>query len=146
MHSRAVLRRNGIVPDTALSGAECIELVKKNKYHIIFMDHMMPHMDGIETYEYLCRENLIEENTAVIAMTANAVTGAMENYLSHGFCGYISKPIVAEKLESELEKHLPKNLVSYRNTGKLKNSGKPIGVTESSFPDNCSFLDTAVGM
>lgn len=80
-----LLKRNGIVPDTALSGKECIKLVKENKYHIIFMDHMMPDMDGIETFRRIRGSKLIGNETAVIAMTANAVTGARDNYLLYGF-------------------------------------------------------------
>lgn len=155
-----LLKRNGIVPDTALSGKKCIELAKKNKYHIIFMDHMMPDMDGIETFEQLRSNDLIGNETAVIAMTANAVTGARDNYLSYGFEGYISKPIVADKLEDELKKHLPEDLVSYRFTEVRKNTDTeqkndrpaaekaetPAPQANSSFPDNCSFLDIEKGM
>ena len=155
-----LLKRNGIVPDTALSGKKCIELAKKNKYHIIFMDHMMPDMDGIETFEQLRSNDLIGNETAVIAMTANAVTGARDNYLSYGFEGYISKPIVADKLEDELKKHLPESLVSYRFTEVRKNTDTeqkserpaaekaetPAPQANSSFPDNCSFLDIEKGM
>ncbi len=155
-----LLKRNGIVPDTALSGKECIELVKKNKYHIIFMDHMMPDMDGVETYEQLRSGGLIGNETAVIAMTANAVTGARDTYLSYGFEGYLSKPIVADKLEDELKKHLPKDLVSYRFTEIRKNTDSvqkteesnaektdvPTPAASPDFPDNCSFLNIERGM
>ncbi len=155
-----LLKRTGIVPDTALSGKECIELVRKNKYHIIFMDHMMPDMDGVETYNRLRSDNLIGSDTTVIAMTANAVTGAMDTYLSYGFEGYISKPIASDKLEDELKKHLPENLVSYR-CAEDKKSAKPepekeskaepkeeeqIMIQKTDFPDNCGFLDTELGI
>ncbi len=155
-----LLKRNGIVPDTALSGKECIELVKKNKYHIIFMDHMMPDMDGIETFEKLRSDSLIGNGTSVIAMTANAVTGARDDYLSYGFEGYLSKPIVADKLEDELKKHLPEDLVSYRFTEVRKNTDNvqkteapviekaeaPAAAANGNFPDNCDFLDIEKGM
>lgn len=155
-----LLKRNGVVPDTALSGKECIELVKNNKYHIIFMDHMMPDMDGIETLQQLRSSGLIGEDIAVIAMTANAVSGAKDNYLSYGFEGYISKPIAVDKLENELEKHLPEELISYRNTEAKKDPDSvkeseeimnemtytPATLPKSSFPDNCSFLDMELGM
>ncbi len=155
-----LLKRNGIVPDTALSGKECIELVKKNTYHIIFMDHMMPEMDGIETYEQLRSSSLIGNETAVIAMTANAVTGARDHYLSYGFEGYISKPIMTDQLEDELKKHLPEDLVSYlftevrKNTDIIQKNEKhipektnvPAVPANLGFPDNCSFLDIEKGM
>ena len=93
-------------------------------------------------------------------MTANAVTGARDNYLSYGFEGYISKPIVADKLEEELKKHLPESLVSYRLTEVRKNTdseqkdekpviekpASPAPAANSDFPDNCSFLDIEKGM
>lgn len=159
-----LLKRTGIVPDTALSVRECIELVKKNKYHIIFMDHMMPDMDGVETFNILRGDGLIGSDTTVIAMTANAVTGAMDTYLSYGFEGYISKPIAPDKLEDELKKHLPEALVSYRRDedkksetpeqdtkpkseqeSKPKEEAPPI-MQKADFPDNCGFLDTALGL
>lgn len=155
-----LLKRNGIVPDRALSGNECMELAKKNKYHIIFMDHMMPGMDGIETYNQLRSSELIGDDTAVIAMTANAVAGARDNYISYGFAGYISKPIVVNKLEDELKKHLPGELVSYRYTDAKKGTDSvqkkeepaaekteaPAAPANPAFPDNCSFLDIEKGM
>ena len=67
------------------------------------MDHMMPDMDGVETYEQLRSDGLIGNETAVIAMTANAVTGARDTYLSYGFEGYLSKPIVQTNWKMNLK-------------------------------------------
>ncbi|MCR5650890.1 MAG: response regulator [Lachnospiraceae bacterium] len=102
-----------IEPDAASSGKEAIELMRNKTYHVVCMDHMMPEMDGIETLRKLKEENLIPEETVVIMMTANAVVGAKESYLSEGFADYISKPIELEKMEEKLEKYLPGDLKKY---------------------------------
>ena len=96
----------GITPVTCRSGAETIELLKNEKFDILFLDHMMPQMDGIETLKILKDENLLN-GTVVIALTANAVVGAEEQYLSAGFDGYLSKPIMIDELEKILKLHLP---------------------------------------
>ena len=88
---------------------------------------MIPKMDGIETLEKLKEENLVPDNTTVIALTANAVVGAKERYLEAGFDDYLSKPIEVEKLEEKLEKYLPDEIVSWRdkdsaNTEETKNT------------------------
>lgn len=100
----------GITPVTCSSGKETIELMKKNKFDILFLDHMMPHMDGIETLKVLKDEDLLN-GAVVIALTANAVVGAEEQYLSAGFDGYLSKPITVQDLERALKKYLPSEVV-----------------------------------
>jgi CheY-like chemotaxis protein len=74
---------------------------------MVLLDHMMPKMDGIETLEILKKESLVDEKTVVIALTANAVVGAKEQYLSAGFNDYLSKPIEIKELEKMLRKYLP---------------------------------------
>ena len=100
----------GIKPVTCSSGKETIELMKNNKFDIVFLDHMMPQMDGIETLKVLKDENLLD-GASVIALTANAVVGAEEQYLSAGFDGYLSKPITVQDLEKALKKYLPSDVV-----------------------------------
>ena len=99
----------GIEPDLASSGAETIGLMRKNVYRLVFLDHMMPKMDGIETLAALREHDLIPDSTAVIALTANAVIGAKEKYLDAGFDDYLSKPINLEALEEKLLKYLARN-------------------------------------
>ncbi|HBB43386.1 MAG TPA: hypothetical protein DCZ74_07700 [Treponema sp.] len=84
---------------TCESGSECLELLKKQKFDIIFLDHMMPTMDGVETLR-ASRELEGNQNrfTPIIALTANAVTGVRDFYLSKGFTDYISKPIDSNNL------------------------------------------------
>ena len=97
-----------IVSDTVSSGFEALEVVKKKEYDVIFLDHMMAGMDGIETLAKMKKENLLPEKTKVIALTANAIIGAKETYISAGFDDYLSKPIEVKSLQEMLEKHLDK--------------------------------------
>lgn len=96
------------VIDTAMSGLEALEKMRVNKYDIIFMDHMMPDLDGIQTYEMSLSD---PENknlaTPVIMMTANALSGMREEYLSRGFADYVSKPVEIRELLKTVGRHLP---------------------------------------
>lgn len=109
-----LMKRNGIRPELLASGEETIARVREKNYDIIFLDHMMPKMDGIETLERLKEEKLLESGTTVIALTANAVVGARERYLEAGFHDYLSKPMEVDKLEEKLAKYLPAEKISYR--------------------------------
>lgn len=93
--------------DEAESGPSCLNMVTKNRYDIIFMDHMMPDMDGIETFHRLqtLKDNLSSE-AKVIMLTANAVMGAQEQYLQEGFDDFIAKPIIPAKLEEMIKKYI----------------------------------------
>ena len=105
-----------ISPDLATSGQEAIENVNTTSYDIIFLDHMMPDMDGIDTLHYMKDNNLLHENTSVIVLTANAVMGAKEEYLAEGFDDYLSKPIEITALEKLLYKYLPDELIHEATT------------------------------
>ena len=105
---RALLKRTGIQVETASGGQECLECCRTKKYDLIFLDHMMPEPDGIETLHMLRREkDGFNAQTEVIALTANAVSGSRENYLKEGFTDYLSKPINVEALEQILDRYLP---------------------------------------
>lgn len=107
-----LLKRTQLQVDTALSGAECLKLVAQNKYHIIFLDHMMPEMDGIQTYHTMqIMSNNKNKETPVIMLTANAIEGAKSEYLSEGFVDYITKPIHYEQLEKMIQKFLPNDII-----------------------------------
>ncbi|MFP3041567.1 ATP-binding protein [Treponema primitia] len=95
---------------TASSGKEAIELIKKNSYDIVFMDHMMPEMDGIEAAEIIrAMEGGRFQSVPLIALTANAVTGMREMFLEHGFDDYLAKPIEISKLDKLMDKWLPQS-------------------------------------
>ena len=96
----------------AESGQEAINHARNNHYDIIFMDHMMPEMDGIEAMKRIRSiENGPCEGTPIYVLTANAVSGAKEEYLKVGFDGFVSKPVVSDKLEEVIRNALPKDMV-----------------------------------
>ncbi len=103
-----LLSKLGAEVTCASSGEEMLDLVQKNHYDIIFLDHMMPNMDGIETLKASkeLQENLCND-VPVIALTANAIVGAKEMYLDAGFDDYLSKPVKMEMLNNMLATYLP---------------------------------------
>lgn len=107
-----LLKQTKIQIDEASSGQACLELVVEKHYDLIFMDHMMPGMDGIETFHAMkeLSGNLCA-TTPVIILTANAVVGAKENYLKEGFHAFLSKPVEPDKLEKLIYEMLPKELL-----------------------------------
>ena len=105
---KALLKQTKIQIDTVLSGKECLKKIQKNYYDIIFIDHMMPGMDGIETLKAMrVLDNNLNQETPVISLTANAISGAREKYLSAGFQDYLTKPINPAQLEKLIVKFLP---------------------------------------
>ena len=96
------LKPYNFVIDKAMSGKEAIEKVKIYDYDLIFMDYMMPEMDGIETLKKL--KKISNFNDKVIALTADAVEGAREKFLKAGFDEYISKPIDRKNLDGVIKK------------------------------------------
>ena len=116
---RNLLKQTKVQIDTAERGAEGLELMRSKKYDIIFLDHMMPEKDGIETLHELktdaANPNL---HTPAICLTANAISGARERYLAEGFDDYLTKPIDADALEEMMMKYLPKEKVIKQTGGK----------------------------
>ncbi|MGN0245852.1 MAG: ATP-binding protein [Lachnospiraceae bacterium] len=107
-----LLKNSGMQIDTATSGKECLALMEKKAYHIIFMDHQMPEMDGVETLKQSAlMQNNLSKDAVMIILTANAVSGAREMFLQEGFQDYLSKPIDVSKLEAMILKYLPKELI-----------------------------------
>lgn len=102
----SLLKRTQIGIDSAMSGEEAINLSTKYRYDMIFIDHMMPDMDGIETLRYI-RQSGMNTETPAVALTANAVSGAREMYLNAGFTDYLSKPVDGTLLEKMLLQRLP---------------------------------------
>ena len=110
---KGLLRGTEITIDSALSGAESIDKTKEIKYDIIFMDHLMPEMDGIEAFHKIHDdESNINCDTPVVVLTANAIVGMRASYLEEGFTEYISKPVeqrilltVTEELLKETQPH-----------------------------------------
>lgn len=99
---RRILEKLEISVDTAPGGMEMLEMIKQKKYDLIFLDHMMPGIDGVETFKRMNAEEHINKETPVIMLTANAMSGAMEEYLRIGFDGYLSKPCKVEDIKKTL--------------------------------------------
>jgi len=108
--------------DEAGNGKTCLEKVKQNRYDIIFMDYMMPEMDGIETFHKL---NEMEEfrvmNTPVVILTANALVGVKEKFLKEGFASFLTKPIDYEKLENVIRDLLDESLIQEASSYRMEN-------------------------
>lgn len=103
----SLLKKTKMTIHQASGGRECIDLVKKNTYDLILLDHMMPEMDGIEALHEMLDNKLIDiDETPVIALTANAISGAKEMYLEAGFSGYLSKPVMPNKLNETLFRYI----------------------------------------
>lgn len=109
---KGLLKNSLMTIDTASSGKEAVFMASKNEYQVIFIDHLMPDMDGIET-AHIIRESEESKNrkTPLIALTANAVSGAKEYYLTEGFAGYLSKPIIPSELERFVIRYLPIEMI-----------------------------------
>jgi signal transduction histidine kinase len=93
--------------DTAANGVEAIEKIKQNDYDLVFMDHIMPSMDGMETTRRIRELGAKYEKLPVVALTANTVSGVKEMFLANGFNGFISKPLGMHELDEVLKEWLP---------------------------------------
>jgi CheY-like chemotaxis protein len=101
---------------TALSGREAIEMVSVKDFDIVFMDHMMPEMDGIEATAEIRKLGGKYRELRIIALTANAVQGAKEMFLENGFDGFLSKPIEMPLLADALVGWLPPEKIVYQES------------------------------
>ena len=110
----ALLKDSKVQIVEAAGGEECLALIKQEHFDMIFLDHMMPGMDGLETFKAMAT---LDGNkclaTPVIALTANAIAGAKERYVTMGFHGFLSKPIVPAQLEKMIRDFLPEDLLVY---------------------------------
>lgn len=107
-----LLKKTKVQITCAENGAKCLDLVRQEKFDLIFLDHMMPEMDGIEVLNYMkkMQDNKCE-NVPVIMLTANATSGAKEDYIKQGFDDFLTKPIDAKALEEMIVRLLPKELI-----------------------------------
>ena len=111
---KSIFRRYGMDVTTVLSGQESIDICREKVFDIIFMDHMMSGMDGVEAMKRI-RADVSGKNgeVPVVALTANAMSSAKQMFLAEGFDGFVSKPIETEELERVMRQVLPKSSVSY---------------------------------
>lgn len=128
--------------DTCTSGAECIKLAVENKYDLIFLDSMMPEMDGTETLHKLKKTEGYDTNTPVVALTANVFEGAREHYISEGFADYITKPVSGKDLEDIVIKYVSEDKIV-----KNKNKDNEDRKASDKRKENAGMLvDKSVGM
>ena len=107
-----LLRPYKIKVFVASSGKECLEKLDSSRYDIIFMDHMMPEMDGVETaHKIRAKAGSYFQNVPIVALTANAIGGAREMFLEEGFQEYVAKPIEMSHLERVLRKYIPEDKI-----------------------------------
>lgn len=106
--AKGIMAPYGMEIVTATSAQECFDLMPRHDFHMIFMDHMMPVMDGLEATKILRAEGV---TVPIIALTANAIRGAKDMYMASGFDAYISKPIEMRALDKILGEFLPKHFV-----------------------------------
>lgn len=111
--AKELLKKTMVDITTALSGEECLKLCEENEYDIIFLDHRMPGMDGLETFEKLKAGPNKCQNTPVIMLTANAIGDARDFYLNMDFTDFLSKPITSKELIEMVKKYLPDEKVLY---------------------------------
>lgn len=126
-----LLKKTKIKIDTASSGLEMLQMVRMNHYDMIFLDHRMPGMDGIEAFHNMKKmTDGLNFNTPVVALTANAVLGARQLYIDEGFSDYISKPVDTVRLEQVLLEYLPDDLIIRGEDISEENGTKNVPVTE----------------
>ena len=131
----SLLSRTKIQIDTAESGDEAITLYKNTHYDAVFLDHMMPDKDGIETLaEMRGLKGTPNDATPVICLTANAISGMREMYINAGFDDYMTKPIDPDRLEGILLQHLPGEKV-------VPTAEAPEEETDSALPESILHLD-----
>lgn len=107
-----LLKATRVQIDEACGGRECLSKVQEKKYDIIFLDHMMPDMDGMETLHAMKELGEFPSKEApVVILTANAIVGAREKYLEEGFDAFLAKPIDYKKLEALVAELLDESLV-----------------------------------
>lgn len=112
--ARGILGSYGMQVDTCLSGKEAIEKCSNMSYDLVFLDHMMPGFDGMETLRRLREiDNGIYKDLPIIALTANTVSGAREMFKSEGFTEFVPKPIERTILERVLRRVLPEHCIQY---------------------------------
>ena len=131
-----LLKETRIKIDTAGSGRECMDKCSQQKYDLILMDHMMPEMDGVQTFEKLHGDKSSPNfETPVIMLTANALAGMREQYMDVGFADYVSKPVRGAKLEEAIRRNLPESLIKPASP---EIPAEAVSTEPSGFADICS--------
>ena len=110
--TRQLLEKYHLKVDTASNGANALQSVKNKHYDIIFLDHMMPDMNGVEVLHRMKRTPGVLVRTVMVALTANAIDGAKEYLIDNGFDYYLSKPLIKDALEEVLQQIMQSGRIS----------------------------------
>ncbi|MDR3020864.1 MAG: response regulator [Treponema sp.] len=105
--AREMMLPYGLQVDTAINGVEALEKIRQNEYDLVFMDHIMPIMDGVETTHKIRKMGGRYEKLPIVALTANAISGVKEMFFENGFSGFISKPLSIQELDDVLKEWMP---------------------------------------
>ena len=148
---KGLLKNTGMKIDTVLSGQEALEAVEKNTYDILFIDHRMPEMDGIQTLHAMKElKNNKSAGKPCIALTANAISGVKKMYITEGFDDYLSKPVNSAKLEEMIRYYLPKEYIEEvpENTENVEKSSEKANNFTAFLEklQNINELDTKAGL
>ena len=155
--AKSIFARYGMKVTTVTSGQESIDVCRDKVFDIIFMDHMMSGMDGVEAMKRIRTDVAgLNGSVPVVALTANAMSSAKQMFLSEGFDGFVSKPIEIEELERVLKQVLPKSAISFVDADGLvditpdepEEDVKPEPVNEKDFITELrkSGIDTEAGL
>ncbi len=132
---------------TAESGQECIDILREKSFDIVFLDQMMPGLTGAQTLAEVKKEHLADD-TPIIALTADAIMGARENYLKEGFTDYLSKPVMYEALEALLVKYIDSRLIlteeQLEDEKKKKQEDRPVILVISDSAENLQKLKETI--
>lgn len=116
--ANGLLHVYGITPETAQSGIEAISKIKEANFDIIFMDHMMPEMDGVDATHIIRSLNTDACKVPIIALTANALSGVKDMFIAEGMNDFLAKPIDSTQLCNILKKYLPESKIGFKSAEK----------------------------
>ena len=141
------LQKYDIDADIANSGYMAIDFIREKEYDLIFMDHMMPGMDGVETMLRIREMDMGKHGTLpIIAITADALATVKEDMMLLGFDGYLAKPIDMSKMERVLLDFIPKSKISYVNANVVDMSVPEVKVSDITEADILQHMDVELGM
>jgi len=133
--AQGILKPYGILPDCVESGAEALVAAQKCEYDLIFMDHMMPVMDGVETMQKL-RKMEDGASLKIVALTANALSGVEAKYLAAGFDGFLAKPIEPREMAAVLLEMLPEEFIRTEEESLAEEQSEPDDGVLEFLPDD----------
>ena len=127
--ARGIFETYGMVVSTASNGPEAIEMCSVEDYALVFMDHMMPEMDGVEAMKRIrFNASRFKKEICIVALTANAISSAKEMFISEGFDGFIPKPIEISELERVLRRVLPKSAIVFEKVDSSSKKEQTVSV------------------